>query len=144
MSATMIKAEAGSARHAQDRRSPGHPLRRPQDYRPDGTRTRRWSRGERVLRLSFRRRPLVTLASTVIALLMPVTLVYAGTTITSGTNQPKGKKADVSQVQWNWSDGGSADGRTFLSSQYTVQSLPRLKVHVAPGTPGVLYLEFKQ
>ncbi len=144
MNATTIQTAAGSARHAQDRRSPNHPLRRVQDYRPDGTRTRRWSRAERVLRLSFRRRPLLTLASTVIVLLLPVTLVYAGTAVTSGSNQPKGKKAGVTEMQWTWSDGGSAESRTFLSSEYSVQSLPKLKVHVAPGTPGVLYLEFKQ
>lgn len=97
-----------------------------------------------MVRLSYRRRPLLTLASTVIALLLPATLVYGGTVISSGTNQPKAKKAGVSEMQWSWSDGQTGETRTFLSSQYTAQSLPKLKVHVAPGTAGVLYLEFKQ
>ncbi len=63
-----------------ERRNPNHPLRRPGDYRPDGvTRRRRWFRYERHYRLTYRRRPLATVLSTIAAVLA-TSLVAWGTT----------------------------------------------------------------
>lgn len=69
--------------HAHERRDPNHPLRRVRDYRPDGTRTRRWSGPERSMRLSYRRRPLMTVAATLLAVVMPATIVVAASSIGS-------------------------------------------------------------
>ena len=52
-----------------DRRDVNHPLRRPQDYGPDGQRRRRWSRPERKVRLTYRRRPVATVLSTIAVVL---------------------------------------------------------------------------
>jgi Zn-dependent protease with chaperone function len=62
-----------------DRRDVNHPLRRPQDYTPDGQRRRRWSRPERKVRLTYRRRPVATVLST-IAVVLVTSLVAVGTT----------------------------------------------------------------
>jgi hypothetical protein len=71
-------------------------------------------------------------------------VVYGGTSLTSDSNQTKGKKTDIAELQWRWSDGVTSATREFTSSDFSASRLPRLKVHVEPGTPGLLYLEFKQ
>lgn len=76
---TLLNERPAAPGHSYDRRDPHHPLRRTKDYRPDGSRTRTWSSPERSYRLSFRRRPILTLASTVLALVVPTTLTYAAT-----------------------------------------------------------------
>ncbi|MFA7324787.1 MAG: hypothetical protein WC005_10570, partial [Candidatus Nanopelagicales bacterium] len=65
-----------------DRRDGSHPLRRARDYRTNRSRTRLWSRPERSYRLSYRRHPLVTFVSTLIAVILPGAVVFAG----SGTS----------------------------------------------------------
>jgi len=62
-----------------DRRRPDHPLRRPRDYRPDGTRRRTWFKHERRYRLAYRRRPFATALSTAAAVLA-TSIVAWGTT----------------------------------------------------------------
>lgn len=52
-----------------ERRDPLHPLRIPQDYLPDGSRTRNWSVPERKFRLTYRRYPLLTLLCTAVILM---------------------------------------------------------------------------
>jgi len=63
-----------------DRRDPNHPLRRPQDYRPDGNRRRRWSAPERKVRLTYRRHPVTTVLCTVGAVMATSVLAW-GTTV---------------------------------------------------------------
>lgn len=131
--------------HAHERRNPLNPLRRAKDYRPDGTRRRRWSGPERSYRLSYRRRPLLTLVSTIVAVLLPATIVYGGTSLGSAARPPEGKKSGVGELSWAWSDGSTDAHRVFNSSAYKdANALPRLKVHVTPGQSGLLYLEFQQ
>lgn len=55
---------AGVLPAGYDRRNPNHPLRRPQDYGPDGSRRRNWSGPERKFRLTYRRHPVLTLLCT--------------------------------------------------------------------------------
>lgn len=67
----------------EDLRNPKHPLRRPEDYRADGTRRRRWSFPERKYRLSYRRHPLATAASTAAAILAATAISYGTTHVDS-------------------------------------------------------------
>lgn len=70
-------------KHEKDLRNPNHPLRRAQDYNSDGTRRRKWSKPERKYRLSYRRRPVATITSTVAAVLASATIAYAGSQVPS-------------------------------------------------------------
>lgn len=66
-----------------DHRRPDHPLRRPKDYRPDGTRRRRWLPVERKYRLSYRRRPVATVLSTVAAVVASSAIAYGSVRVES-------------------------------------------------------------
>lgn len=63
-------------RHVKDMRDGTHPLRRPKDY-VNGQRRRRWSKPERKYRLAYRRRPLATATSTVVAVVASAAIAYA-------------------------------------------------------------------
>ncbi len=112
---------------------------------------RRWSNPERAVRLSYRSRPLVTigatLAATLIAVILPTTLVVAASNI--GTADKKqlseGKRAAAGELDWKWSDTGTDLDRVFESSTYASgKRLPTMKVNVGPDQAGLLYLEFEQ
>lgn len=62
-------------KHIKDMRNENHPLRRAKDY-VNGQRRRRWSKPERAYRLSYRRRPLATAASTAIAVVASGAIAY--------------------------------------------------------------------
>lgn len=59
----------------RDQRDPNHPLRRAKDYL-GGQRRRKWSKPERAYRLSYRRRPFATMASTAVAVAASATIAY--------------------------------------------------------------------
>lgn len=125
-----------------ERRSPSHPLRRPDDYLPDGvTRRRRWSRPERAYRLRYRRRPFATVLATVSAIL--VTAVIASAAGTLGTASiPTERK--VKAVTWSWSDGPTgSERRVFVADDYVKGELPTIMVK-APRDRDFYYLQFKQ
>lgn len=65
------------------RRDPSNPLRRSRDYLPDGTRRRHWSKPERSYRLSYRRRPFATAASTIAAIIATPVIAYGATQVAS-------------------------------------------------------------
>lgn len=94
-----------------DKRSPLHPLRKPNDYREDGSRRRRWSKTERKYRLSYRRRPFATAASTAAAIVASAGIAYGGVQVASifaGTPYENSGWA-VCNTPITWStDGGSA------------------------------------
>lgn len=69
--------------NAHERRDPKNPLRRVKDYRPDGTRRRVWSRPERKYRLTYRRRPFATAASTAVAVLAVPALAFGAARVES-------------------------------------------------------------
>lgn len=69
--------------NTEQRRDPTHPLRREKDYRPDGTRRRRWFAPERKYRLSYRRRPFATAASTAAAIIATPLIAYGTTQVAS-------------------------------------------------------------
>lgn len=66
-----------------DNRNPLHPLRRPNDYRSDGSRNRNWSKAERKYRLSYRRRPIATVLSTAVAVVASATIAYGSVQVSS-------------------------------------------------------------
>lgn len=59
-----------------------HPLYRSKDY-VNGQRRRRWSKPERKYRLSYRRRPIATVISTIAAVIASSTIAYAGSMVPS-------------------------------------------------------------
>lgn len=61
--------------NAHEKRNESHPLRRAKDY-VDGQRRRKWSKPERAYRLSSRRHPLATAASTAIAVVASGAIAY--------------------------------------------------------------------
>lgn len=69
-------------KHIRDMRDENHPLRRPKDY-VNGERRRTWSKSERKYRLSYRRRPFTTVASTVVAVVASATIAYGSAHVAS-------------------------------------------------------------
>ena len=67
-----------------EKRDPHHPLRRPRDYKPDGTRRRTWYRPERKYRLAYRRRPF-TIFITTVAAVIATSLAGVATTSVVGS-----------------------------------------------------------
>ncbi len=133
--------------NTHERRSPDHPLRRSKDYDAEGNRVRRWSNPERAVRLSYRSRPLITLAATVLAVILPATLVVGATNIGSSpkTQVSEGKRDINGDLTWSWSDTGTDLNRVFESSTYSGEKkLPTMKVSVGPDQTGLVYLEFEQ
>ncbi|MDP1876980.1 MAG: hypothetical protein Q8M17_05435 [Actinomycetota bacterium] len=128
-----------------ERRDTHHPLRRVNDYLPDGTtRTRRWSRPERTYRLTYRRHPMATLASTIAAMAALVMLAGTATVATtgmSGSTEKKGARADYS---WVWSDDVRGGDRTFRAADYPGGEVPRILVTVPQGETPMVYLQFMQ
>ncbi len=141
---------AGTDRHIMDgleRRNPLHPLRRPTDYLPNGERRRTWSRPERTYRLTSRRRPVLTFVATLLAVIMPATIVVAASQTVlrapTGTSQKKQPKVEM---VWAWSDGHDiAITRSFLASDYTKKPLPFIVMDVAPADRNrLIYWQFQQ
>ena len=131
---------------SHDRRDPDHPLRRVKDYRSDGSRHRRWSGPERAFRLTYRRRPLTVIVSTIVAVLLPATLVVAGTRVDTGFAVPEAKRPMTAPLDWQWTDGGSDPKRVFYSSAYNGRSaaLPKLSFRLTPGDNRLISLQFLQ
>lgn len=61
--------------NAHEKRNPNHPLRRAKDY-VNGERRRKWSKPERAYRLSSRRHPVATAASTAVAIVASGAIAY--------------------------------------------------------------------
>ncbi|MDO8732918.1 MAG: matrixin family metalloprotease [Actinomycetota bacterium] len=67
-----------------ERRNPSHPLRRARDYFDDGiTRRRTWFKYERHYRLTYRRRPLITVLCTIAAVAATSVLAWGTTRVGS-------------------------------------------------------------
>ena len=130
--------------HPHERRDPHHPLRRTKDYRPDGTRNRRWSAPERSYRLTYRRRPITTLLSTILAILLPATIVVAAPQFGATRGAPEQKRPVMNALAWEWSDGDTSAHRVFDSSDYRKTDLPELVVRVPVGETGLMALQFLQ
>lgn len=93
-----------------DFRDGSHPLRREKDY-INGQRRRRWSKPERKYRLSYRRRPVATVLSTMAAVIASSTIAYGSVQVASifaGTEYENSGWA-VCDTPITWTvDGGPA------------------------------------